>query len=247
MRWVQTVLFGLVFAVTGVAADRKPPTEEQLAEWFGNLTGLAGDNSPALPLAREDRVLHGVLNLIDHPNEAVPFLRKRLKPADGPEAKVIDGWVKDYLGDDAKARDTAEAELRKYREDYLVVQKLLKAGQATESQPLRRRVAAVIWNEPIKEPKEGEAEPPAIQFRPLWAIRFFQSQKRSGSVRSIPDNASELAPFDSEIPCTRRALLVLERIGTPEAVAVLKEIASGREGLPATVAAKEALERLKAK
>ena len=78
-------------------------------------------------------------------------------------------------------------ELRKHREDYLVVQKLLKAGQTTESQPLRRRVAAVIWNEPVKEPKEGEAEPPAIQFQPLWAIRFAHSQKRYGTARAIPD------------------------------------------------------------
>jgi hypothetical protein len=240
---VYAVLVGLVFAVVSVAADNKPPTEEQLAGWFDDLT-------PGLVLVSQDSsdvVLMGVFHLIDHPKEAVPFLRKKLKPVDGPEAKAIGGWVKDFLGDDAKARDTAEAELRKHRDDFLVTQKLLQAGNATDSQPLRRRIAAVVWKKPIEEVKEGEAEPPPIAFRPLWVTRFVYSQRRSGSTRSITDNASELAPFDSEIPRARRALLVLERIGTPEAVEALKEIAEGRAELPTTVAAKEALGRLKAK
>lgn len=243
MRWVQMVLASVLLATVGVAADKKPPTEEQLEEWFNNLTPA----NPSWPSDRSEVVLQSVFSLIDHPKEAVPFLRKKLKAADGPEAKVIDGWIKDYLDDDVRARDAAELELRKHREDFLVMQKLLRAGKATESQPFRRRVAAVVWKKPIEEVKEGEAESPPIQFHPLWAIRFFQSQKRSGSARSITDNASELVPFDSEIPRARRALLVLERIGTPEAVEVLKEVAGGREGLPATIAAKEALERLKAK
>lgn len=256
MLRVYAVLVGLAFATVSVAADNKPPTEEQLTEWFHNLTGHVDPdkhNDPAdWNVTKEDRVLRGVFGFIDHPKEAVPFLRKKLKPADGPDAKTIDGWIKDYLGDDAKKRNPADEQLRKHRGDYLVLQRLLDAGRATESQPIRRRVVAVVQNEKVAELKEGEGEPLPIEFRPaVWIDirRQLNSGKRSGppQARYFAEDAGDYAPFRNELPRIRRTLLVLERIGTQDAIDVLKMLAEGRAELPATVAAKEALKRLEAK
>lgn len=254
MRRVHVVLAVLIVVAVGVIAVgtvvvatgwptpvKEAPTEEKLEEWFGNLTppGYAWASRES-----SDLVLQAVFKLIDHPKEAVPFLRKKLKPVDGPEPKAIDGWVKEYLGDDAKARDAAEAELRKHREDYLVVQKLLQAGQVTESQPLRRRAIAVIRDEPVKEPKDGEYVPD-VNFDVPAAGPFYRGADRQFRLELV--RADQVSPHRENHHRTQRALLVLERIGTPEAVEALKEVAAGREGLPATTAAKEALARLKAK
>lgn len=258
MRQACAALAWVLFAAFGVTAeqDKKPPTEQQLTEWFIDLSGRPDpDKEPHQSdwwVPAEDRVLRGVFGFLDHPKEAVPFLRKKLKPADGPDSKAIDGWVKDLLGDDAKTRETADVQLRKHREDFVVLTKLLDAGRATESQPSRRRVVAVIQNEKLTEPKEGGAEPLPIEFRPSTLIQFRRQLTlgtRSGppQARYFASDADSYDPFRYDLPRARRAFLVLERMGTPDAIDVLKMVAEGRAELPATAAAKEALERLKAK
>jgi RNA polymerase sigma factor (sigma-70 family) len=133
------------------------------------------------------------------PQDSVPFLLDRLRPAVNPDMPKIQRWIADLDSDQFALRQKAARELEKLGwRSQAPIQNALRSNLTLET---RRRLEQILRTLP--------GEPTADTLR------------------------------------TIRAIMVLERIGSPDAQAVLATLAAGAPGARETEEAKASLERLK--
>jgi hypothetical protein len=95
--------------------------------------GLAGEDAAA--------AYRALGTLIRAPEQAVPYLRERLRPV-APAGKQVRQWVADLDSDDFDARERATEELRKAGESAeLALRQALEGGPSAE---VRRRVEGLL-------------------------------------------------------------------------------------------------------
>jgi hypothetical protein len=136
--------------------------------------------------------------LADIPTQALPLLRKRLRPAAPAPAEQTRRLLADLDSDEFRRREAAAARLRELGDRAAgAMRKTLEAKPTLET---RRRVEALL--KALEEPPSGE------------------------TLRAL------------------RAVAVLERIGTPEARELLKELADGDPDARLTRAARASRQRL---
>jgi hypothetical protein len=142
----------------------------------------------------------GMHAMIQSPEQAVPFIRERVKPVPHADQKRIEQCLADLDSKNFKKRENAMKELEGFGQ--LAVPALdRKLGEKGLSLEVRKRTEAV-------------------------ADKLNRTVLTGEELRTI------------------RAVEVLEGIGTSEAQAVLKELASGGEGAALTAQAQKALARL---
>jgi hypothetical protein len=170
------------------------------AKPVGGPLGEAGLHRAWADLAGEDagRAHRAVWALAAVPEEAVPFLRDRLRPVAVVDEKQLRRWIAELDGDEFETRQRATRELKRL------------GGQAEAA------VTGALKGTPSVE-----------------ARRRLESILRKLQGGPGPEELREL-----------RAVQALERIGSPQARAILRALARGAPVARQTQEAKEALERL---
>jgi hypothetical protein len=113
----------------------KPPEKLTEAEVAALWKELSGDDAA--------KAYAAVLTLATRPQEAVPFLTKQLKPADGGlDAKQVQKWIRELDDEDFDKREAAEAELKKL--GRLAKVPVQEALGKTKSVEMKRRLEDIL-------------------------------------------------------------------------------------------------------
>jgi hypothetical protein len=234
----RAAVAGLVAAGLSVRVTAAPvPTGAATAE----LDALWAD------LAKEEAVAsRALLKLAAKPNEAVPFIKEKLKPLKIDEKRVR-ALLADLGSDKAETWKAATEELE-YFDPRLAIDLQTLMDDVTGTVPRARLVAILSGdrtaesllkeNMPITLGRHGgqNGEEPYYNFRQKgswWAEAKVEriNAERWGNRRKYWTRAV-------------RAVVLLEHIGTPAAAAILTDLATGHPVAQPTKAAKEALARL---
>jgi hypothetical protein len=179
-----------------------------------------------------------LLDLADRAKEAVPFLKDKLKPLTIPSGEVKRLLLKLNSADEHVWRPAFE-ELE-YFDPRLAIELPDLMERVTES-PARQRLVELLCERDV-----GSLAGREIQLRPVRAGFNFVSPK-VGSWWAEP----KVAQLDRALwvfskkkwKRADRAIVLLERCRTPEAVSILKDMATGHPDAMPTKVAKEALEK----
>lgn len=142
-----------------------------------------------------------IWNLIDCPDDTLPYLEKKLRPAPIPDVARVHRLLTDLRSDDFKTRARADNELSKYGE--LILTQLNRALKENDTLESRRRIESLA-----KKAKAGSEPFGSMQCVGQW-----------------------------------RALEIVEKIGHPRAINLLRALANGAPDAQHTLAAKAALAR----
>jgi hypothetical protein len=198
-----------------------------------------------LASADEVKAARALLALSATPKETTALLAKHLKPVKA-DSSAIAKLVKDLDSDDVKTRDAASQELE-YLGKYAKAE-LEKHRNDTTSAEVKKRIGDVMDKMPTDE--KTPAAPPQLKGSRVGV------QNNNGNITIIIDgkalDLTTLAPPPPPAPNLKwlrvaRATVLLEHLGTPEARQILERVADGEAEAPPTKAAREALQRLKAK
>ncbi len=230
---VSLAAVALTFAPSGKSAGPQSVTvaanQSQMDSWWIDLEKGEAEASRAL------------LDLCDHAQEAVPFLKDKLRPL-----TISSGQVKALLlklnSPDEHLWKPAFAELE-YFDPRLAIELPELMERVTES-PARQRMVEVL-----SEREPGSLKDKQIDLSPVGDGFNFFSQG-VGSWWAEPKvskiNSYRWSTFKRKWTRAQRAIVLLEQIGTPEAASILKAMATGHPEAVPTKLAKDSLARLKA-
>lgn len=178
-----------------------------------------------------------VLALIDHP-QAVPLLKEKLPPVAASKEQVT-RWLKDLNGADEKARDRAFEELRYF--DPRIALTVAEQIELSTSQYGRRKLHDLWfdWGNANPYIPEGTWSVQVVNEENEQVHVEFTIQQANGHGRET--KVVTARPIRTASITWRAAtlgVLVLDRIGTPEARRVLERLATGHPDAAPTVAAK---------
>jgi hypothetical protein len=232
------VALGLAVVLTAILANR-------------------GSGAPAGPDAGADRkpldacwsdlekdevaASRALLELVDRAKEAVPFLKDNVKPL-----RITSGQAKALLlklnSADEHLWKTAFEELD-YFDPRLAIDLTEMMERVTQS-PARQRLVEVLSRR-----EAGSLQGKEIELNPVGDGFNFVSRD-VGSWWAEPKvariNSTRWGTSKPKWTRAERAIVVLGHIGTPEAISILKEMATGHPDAQPTLVAKEALQRLAA-
>jgi tetratricopeptide (TPR) repeat protein len=182
-----------------------------------------------------------LLNLADRPKETVEFLKTRLKPltitADRVQTLLVN------LGSDKEETWKAAYEEFEYFDPRLAIDLPTLMNDVTTS-PARQRLVEVLSQRPI-----GSLADKDVTIRQIGGgdgYNFFDGRSSwwaEHRVERINLGGNMKRKWTQAV----RAIILLEHIGTPEAVAILRDMATGHPEAQPTKLAVEALDRLKSK
>ena len=227
---------GLIAAVLGIAAmapiissscGARPATadEKQMEAWWVDLE--KGDTAATRAL----------LNLSDRPKESVAFLKRKMKPLTISSGQVKALLLKLGNGNDSVWKPAFE-ELE-YFDPRLAIDLQTLMDRYTES-PTRQRMVEIMSGREADSLKGKN-----VQLRKFGGPDDFNFFAENGSWWA--ENRVERISSDfwrnTKKKWTRavRAIVFLEHIGTPDATAILKDMATGHPDAYPTKVAKEAL------
>ncbi len=196
----------------------EPPTPEQRKRLWCSLFE-EDDGSTINRGSREWRTHQSMFQMVSQPQEAIPFLRKKLGPP--REFKRIARLIDDLDSDDFKTRDRAVKELEQFGHfaEAALKEALTKDPSADKKRLLEHLLAKLRPNPPAPIPRSDHVP----------------------SVMPSPNNIRSCAEtYELRL---LRIIDVLEHIATAEARELLQAIADGGYGPAFAAPAKEALER----
>jgi hypothetical protein len=219
-------LAALVLVVSASSgADPAPVDAKTLGAWWADLE------------KGETAATRALLNLSDHPKEAVIFLKTKMKPL-----TITSGQVKALL---LKLGNTNEAVWRpafeelEYFDPRLAIE-LQTLMDRYKEPPTRQCMVEVLSGRPAGQlnGKEIDLRNVANGFN-FFAKPNFGSWWAEHRIERI--NTGDLRR-DTKKKWTRavRAIVLLEHIGTPDALAILKDMATGHPDAYPTKMAKDA-------
>ncbi len=188
-----------------------------------------------------------LLALAGRPKDAVPYLREHLKPL-----KLSKDRLKQLLTDLGSEKDAvwkaAFYELE-YLDPRIATGLVDLMDQVTES-PARQRLVTVLSGRSLEFLDKYLANKP-VTFR---AVRQGDGYCFQAEGSWWAEHRIEKLNVGEHVDCPKkkwtravRAVALLEFFGTPDAVALLKDLATGHPDAQPTKMAKEALDRLKEK
>jgi hypothetical protein len=205
--------------------------EKQMEAWWADLEKGEAEASRAL------------LRLADRPKEAVDFLKKKLKPLTIDAERVKALLAK--LGSDREDVWKPAFEELEYFDPRLAIDLATLMTDVTGA-PARQRMVALLSGRPA-ESLAGEK----VDLRAVGqdGFNFFAQGKGSwwAEHKVSRINSAPWGNLKKKWTRATRAIILLEHIGTPEAVALLKGMATGHPEAHPTKEAKEALERVAGK
>ena len=180
-----------------------------------------------------------LLAMSARPKEAVDFLKVRMKPLtlDAEKARALIDW----LGNDDEAVWKPAFEELEYFDPRLAID-LETAVKETRESPGRQRLVEVLSGRPAGSLGDKVVE---LRNHGVDSWNFFSPNTGSwwAEVRVDRINSSGWGNPKKKWTQAVRAIALLEHIATPEAVAILKAMASGRPDAQPTKAAAESLAR----
>jgi RNA polymerase sigma factor (sigma-70 family) len=189
----------------------------------------------------EPAASRALLKLSAKPKEAVAFLGKKAKPLTITPARVKQ-LIADLGSDKAEVWKAAFEEFEYY--DPRLAVNLEKLMEQVTDNPARQRLVAVL----------GDSDPEDPEIRKRDTIQLVRVDEKhcifsneAGTTWWAEHRVDRLnAVTTPKRQWTRavRAVALLEHIGTPVAVAVLRDVATGHPDAQPTRAAKQALQRL---
>lgn len=219
-------LVGLMIAAAPALAGPAAATpatapDQQMDKWWADLMG----GEPA-----ESRAL---LAFAGTPTQTVAFLKSRLKPLNMSEQDVRERI--EELGSDQPAIWKPASEELEYFDPRLVIplKKLMDDYSAT---PQRQRLVEVLCGYP---PGTLGTEEVTLRQTAGGYYNFYNADKRTSFwAEARVDRIAKRTWTRAE-----RAIVLLQYIGTPDAIAILKDMASGNPDAQPTKVAKDALDR----
>jgi hypothetical protein len=227
------ILLVAAAAGQGAAQSPRPPEEADLREWWAWL----GSNAPA-------EVTRATLAFAGQPKQTVAFLHQHLRPVQRDE-KLVAQWLAELDSEKFPVRQRATREL-----EYLgktVKDDLEKALAARPSPEAAGRLKQLLAR--LKPPAPTKPPPPLPG--PGQPVRVSSINGRV-ILNGVPlerylqatTPAGPVGPPASWLRAAR-AVVLLEHIGTPDALRLLERLAEGdAEALP-TLEARAALSRRK--
>ena len=207
-------------------ADPATADEKLMEAWWVDLE--KGDTAATRAL----------LNLSDRPNDTVAFLKKKMKPL-----TISSGQVKALLlklGNDNEAVWKPAFEELEYFDPRLAIDLQTLMDRYTES-PARQRMVEILSGR-----EAGSLKGKNVQLRKFGGpddFNFFAKLNGSWWAENRVERLNSEFWGNTKKKWTRavRAIVLLEHIGTPDAVAILKDMATGHPDAYPTKVAKEAL------
>jgi hypothetical protein len=179
-----------------------------------------------------------LLKLADRPKETVAFLKETMKPlkidAEHVKALLV------LLGSDEETIWKSAFEEFEYFDPRLAIDLETLMKDVTES-PARQRMVEVLSG------REAESlKGKTVSLRGFGDGHNFSDGRGSWWAEVRVDRINSFAWGNTKKKWIRavRAIVLLEHIGTPEAVALLNDLASGHPDAQPTRTAKESLERI---
>ena len=180
-----------------------------------------------------------LLDLFDHAKEAVPFLKDRMKPL-----RITSGQAKALLlklnSADEHLWKTAFEELD-YFDPRLAINLTEMMERVTQS-PARQRLVEVLSRREV-----GSLQGKEIGLKPVGEGFNFYTQA-DGSWWAEPKvakiNSTRWGNSKPKWTRAERAMVLLEHLGTPNAISILKEMATGHPDAQPTKVAQDALQRV---
>jgi RNA polymerase sigma factor (sigma-70 family) len=182
----------LIWDTTDLATRAKPAADPLSEERLQALwTELAGANGPT--------ALKAIWELAAHPDQAVPFLRKQLKPASPVEAKQIAQWIAELDAKEFQVRQKAESELERLGQRSVTA--LRKALQDKPALEVARRIEKLL-----EKLDQGPPHPDELR-----AVRALRSLERIGTPEAR-DVLRVMAKGAERAWLTEEARAALERL-----------------------------------
>jgi hypothetical protein len=181
-----------------------------------------------------------LLKLYDRPKDTVAFLEKKMKPLNIDEEQVK--ALIDWLGSDKEEIWKPAFEQLEYFDPRLAID--LETLMATVKEPTsRHRMVEVMSGREANQLEDKE-----IELRGVGDGFNFFAKPNFGSwwAEHKIVRINSFGRNNTKKKWTRavRAIVLLEHIGTPEAIAILKDMATGHADAQPTNVAKEALKRI---
>ena len=238
-RWA-TGLTGAVLGLLALTALAASSTgDDGLTAHAKQLEGYWADLERS-----ETAATRALLKLADRPKEAVSFLKTKLKPL-----KISSGEVKALLlklGNENEALWKPAFEELEYFDPRLAID-LETLMERYSEYPVRRRLVEILSGYAPDFLKERED----FQIRPVGTGFNFSAKSARGRGSWWAENRVERINSaglrgDLKKKWTRavRAIVLLEHIHTPDAIAILKDMAGGHPEAHPTKVAQEALAAL---
>lgn len=227
-------LLALPFAASATAAPVPSATQKELEALWAD---LAKDEVPATM---------ALLKLSAKPKDVVPFLREKLKPLTIDEKRVRT-LLADLEGDKEDARKAAIEELEYY--DPRLAIELPALFDIVTTHTGRAYMVGLLSGDRLTERLLEQNAPITLsQHGGKNGEEVYYNFRQGGSWwaehRVGQINATVHGNRRKYWTRAVRAITLLEHIGTPEAAAVLKTLATGHADAQPTKAAKDALARL---
>jgi hypothetical protein len=187
----------------------------------------------------EEPATRALLRMADRPKVAVAFLKEKMRPLK-VDAKRVRELLADLGSDKEDVWKPAFEELE-YLDPRLAIDLVTLMNEVTKA-PARQRMVEVMSGRPAESLSGKDVRLRAVgkgEGYNFFAEGSWWAEHRVAHINSTPwGNAKK--------KWTRalRAVVLLEHLGTPDALAVLKVMASGHPDAIPTKAAKEAVERL---
>ena len=226
-------LAALILVVSSSSgADPATVDEKTMEAWWADLE--KGDTAATRAL----------LNLSDRPRDTVAFLKRRMKPL-----TISSGQVKALLlklgNANEKVWKPAFEELE-YFDPRLAIDLQTLMDRYTES-PTRQRMVEVLSGRESESLKGKD-----VQLRKFGGpddFNFFANNVGSWWAENRVERISSDSWRNTKKKWTRavRAIVLLEHVGSPEAAAILKDLATGHPDAYPTKVAKEALKAVDGK
>ncbi len=230
------VAFGMALMVAVIpassGADPVPVDEKTMEAWWGDLE--KGDTEATRAL----------LNFSDRPKDTVAFLRKKMKPLTISSGQVKALLLKLGSGNDEVWKPAFE-ELE-YFDPRLAIGLQTLMDRYTES-PARQRMVEILSGREAGSLKGKDVK--LQKFGGPDDFNFFAQNVGSWWAENRVERISSDYWRNNKKKWTRavRAMMLLEHIGTPDATAILKDMATGHPDAHPTKVAKEALEGIAGK
>lgn len=227
--FISTVFIGILLAAPVPAVDAAALKKEQEAAWAD--------------LAKEEKIAsRALLKLSTRPNDTVNFLKNAMKPLIIDEV-AVKKRIEELGSEDEKIWKPAFETFEYF--DPRLGMTLLAAFDESKPGLARQRLVAVMGDAKAETYVGAD-----VQLRSTGGEDEYNFSQNGGSwwaeARVSRISRSRWGTYKRYWTRAERAIVLLEHIGTPEAVAVLKSMATGHADAAPTVTAKESLKRLKA-
>jgi hypothetical protein len=226
---ISALLMVTFLCAAALAAD-PPASEKDLERWWTDLEG------------QEAIAARALLELAARPTAAVEFLRQKMRPLKIEEARVRK-LLADMGSDKQEVWDPAYEELE-YFDPRLAIDLTTLMTDITTS-PARERMVELLSQRPV-----GSLVGKEVIVRPLGGgtegFNFFDGRGSWWAEHRV-ERINLGGNLKKKWTRAVRAIVLLEHLGTAEAVAILKDMATGHAEAQPTRTAQAALERLATK